>query len=425
MQVLFHGRSKAHVSARRFPRIRKRNGFVTTVPSWARSGRLRVVGRRGRRSNAAGPITVMRPLRLPSASAVGPFDGNGIWIWYVSRSSGGDYTAIVTQAKRYGVDTVFVKSSDGTRWWSQFSPTLVSELKSAGLHVCAWQFVYGSQPATEATLGARAAQSGADCLVIDAESSYEGKYAQAQEYVTALRARLGANYPLGLAGFPYVDYHPGFPYSVFLGPNGAQANLPQVYWKAIGTTVDKAISHTYSWNDIYERPIFPLGQLYGDPPPADIERFRELAGEHGATGVSWWSWQSASARGWSAIAKPLAPIFGPSPALYPTLKRGARGDAVLWAQEHLISSGQTLSADGVYSSTMERAVQSFQAARAMAASGEIDAATWIALFLYQPAAPDWRGARAASLGTVRSGPRSARARARHEFRTGSTAVSGR
>jgi Putative peptidoglycan binding domain len=419
MVVLFRGRSKVHLSARRVPRLRRsKAGLVISVPSWARSGRIRVVGSRGRRSNAAGPITVARPHRRPDVSGVGPFDGTGIWIWYVSRSSGGDPAAILAQARDHGVRTVFVKSSDGTGWWSQFSPALVSALKSAGLRVCAWQFAYGSRPSTEAALGIRAAQTGADCLVIDAESSYEGKYAQAQTYLSALRAGLGVRYPLALAGFPYVDYHPAFPYSVFFGADGAQANLPQVYWKAIGTSVDQAIAHTYMWNGIYGRPIFPLGQLYDDPSPRDILRFRELARAHGSTGLSWWSWQSASARGWASIVEPLEQVSEPPATLtYPTLKRGARGDAVVWAQEHLIASGESLSPNGVYSSTMEQAVRAFQTVRALPTTGEIDAATWSLLLQYEPITPDWtKVARASTTRDARTGPRSARLRGRNELR---------
>jgi len=397
MPVLFRGRSKMHITRRRFPRIRRSNGALVTVPAWARSGRIRAVTRHGRRSNAAGPIRVTRPLSRRGASAVGPFDGTGIWIWYVSRSSGGDAAAIVAQAKTHGVKTVFVKSSDGTTWWSQFSSSLLAALKSAGLRVCAWQFVYGSRPSTEAALGARARAVGADCLVVDAESSYAGKYAQAQEYVRNLRAQVGATYPLALSGFPYVDYHPTFPYSVFFGPGGVQASLPQIYWKAIGASVDQAIAHTYMWNDIYDRPIFPLGQLYDDPSPGDIERFRQLAQAHGAAGVSWWSWQSASARGWEAIAKPLDPLAGPpAPLTYPTLQRGARGDHVLWAQEHLAASDPTVSLDGAYSAAMEESVRVFQAASFLPVTGRLDAQTWEALLRGDLVAPDWRGGQPAS-----------------------------
>ena len=129
--------------------------------------------------------------------------------------------------------------------------------------MCAWQYVYGSDPVGEAELGAQAVANGADCLVIDAESQYEGKYAAAQTYIDDLRAKIGPSYPLGLASFPYVYDHESFPYSVFLGPNGAQFNAPQMYWQDIGKSVDTVYANTYIANRLYGRPIFPLGQTYG------------------------------------------------------------------------------------------------------------------------------------------------------------------
>ena len=132
-------------------------------------------------------------------------------------------------------------------------------------------------------MGAAAAADGADCLVIDAESEYEGRYAQARTYVTRLRAAVGADFPIGLAGFPYVHYHPAYPYSVFLGPGGAEFNLPQVYWKAIGDSVDRALATTYTYNRVYGRPISPdrpaLRQPAGPrgaplPPGGEGERLR-------------------------------------------------------------------------------------------------------------------------------------------------------
>ena len=68
-----------------------------------------------------------------------------------------------------------VKSSDGTDFWSsQFTPQLVSAFHRAGLKVCAWQYVYGNHPVTEAYMGAQAVKDGADCLVIDAETRVRG-----------------------------------------------------------------------------------------------------------------------------------------------------------------------------------------------------------------------------------------------------------
>jgi Putative peptidoglycan binding domain len=393
-------------------RLRKPAGFVTTVPVSARSGRIRIVGPSGR-SNVVGPIHIhKRPVSRPVHGSGTAFDGNGMWIWYVSKSSDGTTAGIAAQAQQYGVSTVFVKSSDGTSWWSQFSPTLVSALKAAGLHVCAWQFVYGKSPDVEAALGARAAQTGADCLVIDAEGQYEGLYAQAQTYISDLRAQIGPDYPVGLASFPYVDYHPSLPYSIFLGPNGAQYNVPQVYWKAIGTSVDTALAHTYEWNSIYGRQIFPLGQLYDNPSTSDVQRFREMSLGYGAPGVSWWSWQSASSAGWTAIAPPQPAPVVPPPVTYPLLKSGSKGDVVLWAQEHLQSAGQAVTTNGTFDSATVSAVSNFQTANGLPVTGQVDAATWPALLRYPAAPVSWttkKAARAslASARPQRNGPRSA------------------
>ena len=69
-----------------------------------------------------------------------------MWIWELPSSDGGNVAAIIAQAKRYGIGALYIKSSDGTGYWSQFSRTLVTDLHEAGLKVCAWQYVYGSQP---------------------------------------------------------------------------------------------------------------------------------------------------------------------------------------------------------------------------------------------------------------------------------------
>ncbi len=182
------------------------------------------------------------PRAAPSRRAgANPYRGDGMWIWYVSRSSGGDLARIARKARRHGIETVYIKSSDGSSSWSQFTRGLVSYFHSRGLRVCAWQFVYGYRPGAEARRGAEAVRKGADCLVIDAESSYEGRYAAADLYVDKLRRRIGRRFPTALTSFPYVDYHPALPYSVFLGPGGARYNLPQLYWHTIGVTVGEGL----------------------------------------------------------------------------------------------------------------------------------------------------------------------------------------
>ena len=336
-------------------------------------------------------------LLAPSADAAArrsgsnPFDGTGMWIWVTSRSSGGSPAAIGARARRYGVRAVYVKSSDGPYMWSQFTPSYVAALKAQGLKVCAWQYVYGRAPETEAKLGATAVQRGADCLIIDAESEYEGRYAQADRYIRALRARIGSSYPLGVAPFPYVDYHLSFPYSVFLGPNGAQYNLPQMYWKAIGTSVDAVFSHTYFYGRLYGRRIYPLGQLYENPSPSSIARFRTLATAYGASGVNWWDWQETTTRGWNALIAPLTTRASAPRLSYPTLRRGARGDLVVWAQQHLVSAGFPVKVDGGFGTNTRAVLLRFQAAKGLPQTGAVDASTWPPLLRYAATAVAWGG----------------------------------
>jgi peptidoglycan hydrolase-like protein with peptidoglycan-binding domain len=334
--------------------------------------------------------TTTTPVTITKGPPGNPLTTRGMWIWVLASSNYGNPASIITQAKRYGVSTVFVKAGDGTTVWPQFSQTLVSTLNAAHLHVCAWQFVYGQHPVLEAEVGAQAVANGANCLVIDAESAYQGKYVQAQTYMQKLRQLVGANYPIALAGFPYVDYHPGFPYSVFLGPGGAQYNTPQMYWKDIGTTVDDVYAHTYAFNDIYQRPIEPLGQVFDSPSAEQIHRFRSMSRSYRSPGVSWWDWQSAATKQWRQISQPVAGLKGFTPdSTLASLGKGALGDLVVWAQEHLVSAGESVAVDGDFGPLTKQAVETFQQAHALTITGVINSATWVALLHYPPVAVTW------------------------------------
>jgi hypothetical protein len=333
-------------------------------------------------------------LALPGAASAAAVDGDGMWIWYVSRSSGGNLDAIQAKAEQHNVKTVYVKAADGVQRWGQFSPWLVSELHLRGLRVCAWQFVYGKHPKTEAALGTAAKRAGADCLVIDAEGHYEGRYAAAQTYIKRLRAKVGPDYEVALTSFPYVTYHPAFPYSVFLGPNGAQENLPQMYWKTIGVSTDRIYQVTWTYNGVYGRPIYPLGQTYANPKAADVLRFRKLGASYGAKGISWWVWQYSGGRQWSALGSPFEP-FGLPPRrdALPVLRRGNRSDLVVWAQQHLMKVGLLGLVNGRFGAGTQQAVMNFQYANRLPITGQVDAATWLKLLPTGPATVRWSAKR--------------------------------
>jgi hypothetical protein len=330
--------------------------------------------------------------KTASASA---FDAQGMWIWYVSKSHGGSLSRIIGRAKQSGIGTVYVKAGDGSGTWSQFTSPLVSALHAGGLRVCAWQFVYGDAPYKEAQVGAAAVEKGADCLIIDAEGQYEGKYASADQYIRKLRALVGTDFPLGLAAFPYIDYHPGFPYSVFLGQDGAQYNLPQMYWNTIGASVGSVFAHTYLYNRVFQRPIYPIGQTYSVLGTRALTRFRRLSLNYGASGVSWWSWQETTGREWGALGRRVTRVGGFRPSLdLPLLKRKSRGDLVVWAQEHLVAAGQsTLPVTGIYGNQTYNAVFAFQQQKGLLPDGMIGTDTWHKLLEYTPVRIPW-GARA-------------------------------
>jgi peptidoglycan hydrolase-like protein with peptidoglycan-binding domain len=364
--------------------IHSRVGYVARVPAGTAPGTVSITvrDRAGRRSNAL-RVRVLPVRRIggpPAARGVLPdaFTGNGMWIWQLANSDGGDPVAIAARAHAAGVSTVFVKSSDGTTQWAQFNPALVQALHANGMRACAWQYVYGSDPTGEASLGTNAVLDGADCLVIDAEKQYEGRYAAAQQYIQALRAAIGPSYPLGLTSYPYVDYHPRLPYSVFLGPGGAQANLPQVYWKAIGGTVDAVSAHTLAHNRLYGAAIAPLGQTYDEPPPEDIERFRSLWSGYGSRGMSWWSWQSTGPDGWAALTAPIAPFPPPDPG-WPALAAGSKGDEVVWLQQHLESFDPAVLPTATFDAATDLAVRNLQAAHGLPVTGATDPLSWQAV----------------------------------------------
>jgi len=122
-------------------------GWSVRVPAGTAAGRVAVTvrDRAGRRSNARNIIVVgapspQRPAASPMATtAAGTLPavmrGNGMWIWELPRTEGGNLDAIAARARAADMTTVYVKSSDAANNWKQFTPQLVQGLKARGLRV--------------------------------------------------------------------------------------------------------------------------------------------------------------------------------------------------------------------------------------------------------------------------------------------------
>ena len=218
--------------------------------------------------------------------------------------------------------------------------------------------------------------------MIDAESAYEGKYAAAQQYMGALRATVGPAYPIGFTCFPYVDYHPRLPYSVFLGPGGANANLPQVYWQDIGGTVDAVSGRTLAQNRIYgvaDRAARP--DLRATSRRRTSRSFRALWAAYGSAGrvvVVLAGDGRAPAGRRSPRRSPPRSCRPPDPG-WPALARGNKGDQVVWLQQHLASADPTVAVTSTFDAATDVALRSFQQAARACRSPAPPTRTWQAV----------------------------------------------
>ncbi len=335
---------------------------------------------------AALVLWIALPATVASSAAPTPMAGTALWIDEVPAGAGAQSlaAAVVQAAAR----AVYIKAADGVTAESQFSPALVAALRAQGLAVCAWVFAYGSEPLPEADTALAAVRAGAGCLVVDAEGAYDKRYGQAQAYVHALRSGLGTRFPIALAGQAEVLEHPEFPYSVFLGPGGFDYDMPLLYWRDLGLSVPAAYLQALPVNAIYGRPILPVGQLYGEPAAGELEQFRQLAGAYGLAGTSFFDLDAASATGLSALATPVP--RRPRRVLAPaTIRPGADGDEVDWAQELLNAAGARLPVGGFYGAETARAVAGFQRHHQLAVTGVLGPATWRALLRRRALEPSW------------------------------------
>jgi putative peptidoglycan binding protein len=321
-----------------------------------------------------------------TASASSPFRGTALWIAQVPPQA--TPAALLAEATQAGVHTLFVKAADGPSPEPQFSSTLLAGLRAAGVSVCGWTFVYGADPLGETAAAVAAGRNGARCLVIDAEGAYDKRYGAAQMFLRRLRSQLGPRFPLALAGQAEILQHPTFPYSVFLGPGGFDYDLPQIYWLDLGVGLDGAYAATIGVNSIYARPVAPVGQLYGSPASGELVRFRALAAAYGASGTSFFDLDSAQPQELLALAAPFARLTRRA-VIAPTLRAGADGDEVLWAQELLDAAGARLPLGGFFGAQTAAALARFQERHHLPADGVLRPASWKALLRFHPRAPSW------------------------------------
>jgi hypothetical protein len=306
-----------------------------------------------------------------------------MWMFQPKAVEGGNPDAIIAKAQAIGLTHIFVRTgSSKTGFYAgDFLAQLLPVAHSHGIRVYGWDFPYLHDPGDDVNRAIAAitftTPSGdrIDGFSADIEFPSMGvKLENAGAYGAALRQAVGAQYPL-IATVPRPSHKIKFyPYAQVVSSFDAIA--PMVYWlnrepvsDVVGAMRDLAQ---------FGKPVIPIGQAYdgaadhgppGVPGRAAIQAFMAAAEQSGATSVSFWSWQHASAEAWDAIRD--APQF----------VLAAQTDAPLTpgqvrAYQYLLTSlGFPTTVDGLLSQATTDAIAAYQRAAHLPVTGVIDAAT--------------------------------------------------
>jgi hypothetical protein len=230
--------------------------------------------------------------------------GKGYFIWKVKDCERGDPQVIAANAQAAGLSHVLIKIADGSTAHNIDSltkvdlvPPVVQALRSRGIQVWGWHYVYGYDPAGEARIAIqRVQQLRLDGYVIDAEVEYKepGKAAAARRFMRDLRLGLPA-LPVALSSYRFPSYHPQLPWKEFL--ELCDYNMPQVYWEQAhnpGVQLQRCVREFRAMNPA--RPVIATGPTYKwngwRPTDSDIQEFLRTSGELELPAINFYSWEA-------------------------------------------------------------------------------------------------------------------------------------
>jgi hypothetical protein len=268
-------------------------------------------------------LALSTPAAVPASPAPPPVTpvpelprGKGMWIHRLEWAAGGDPVAVADQARAVGLTHLYLRlgsSKDGFYGQGDLD-RLLPVAHAAGLKVVGWDFPYLDDPADDAERAAAeityTTPSGQriDAFSADIESPQEGvrlTTAGADAYSAKLRERAGPSYPL-VATVPRPSPFKPFPYAEVVRHFDAVA--PMVYWMNRDPVAD--VTGAIAALAPLGKPVLPVGQAYdggpeggpqGPPPKEAVVRFMQAATASGATGFSFWVWQTATPDHWAAI----------------------------------------------------------------------------------------------------------------------------
>jgi hypothetical protein len=232
-------------------------------------------------------------------------EGKGFFTWKIPNCEHGDANQIAARAQEAGLTHLVVKIADGPMVYNgnwgdpkDYTSPVVTALRSRGIKVWGWHYIYGDNPISEANVAiARIRQYNLDGYVIDAEKEFEnaGKKTAAKQFMTQLRSAC-PNLPVGLSSFRYPSLHPQVPWTEFL--EKCDLAMPQVYWMKAHNPADQLSQSVAEFHaKIPSRPVVPTGAAFREygwsPTDTEVLEFFKKAKELNLIAVNFWEWSDA------------------------------------------------------------------------------------------------------------------------------------
>jgi len=233
-----------------------------------------------------------------------PLKGKGFYIWRIKDCENGNAENIASAAQQAGFSHVLIKVADGAFTYNydwnihlDLVPPVVDALRSFGIQVWGWQYIYGDYPSDEARIAVKRVKSlKLDGYVIDVEDQYETpiKKIAAKTFMRELRNGIGIEIPVALSSFRFPSLHP-IPWKEFL--EKCDVNMPQVYWVGANNPGSQLLRTIREFENIpHFRPIIPTGAAYMEkgwaPTSNQILEFLDIAKSNNLGGVNFWEWRN-------------------------------------------------------------------------------------------------------------------------------------
>jgi len=232
-------------------------------------------------------------------------EGKGFFTWKIPNCEHGDAKLIANHAKSAGLTHMVLKIADGTMIYNgnwgdpkDYTTPVVNALRSQGIKVWGWHYIYGDNPIAEANVAiARIRQYGLDGYVIDVEKEYKasGKKAAAKRFMSHIRSAC-PDLTIALSSYRYPSLHPQVPWTEFL--EQCDLNMPQVYWMKAhnpGDQLARCVKEFQTKNP--SLPVVPTGAAFREfgwkPTDTEVLEFFHKAKDLNLSGVNFWEWSDA------------------------------------------------------------------------------------------------------------------------------------